>query len=90
MAGTLNYNVTSGTTGGTSLTGNQPLNSGQATCLLISSPSLLGLLGTLNVNLSLTDTAGHTLWQVALTLNPSNANFTAVQSSTLQVIVQKQ
>jgi len=90
VAGSLNYTVTSGTPGGTSLNGNQPLNSGHATCLLIASPSLLGLLGSLNVNLSLTDTAGHTLWQVAMTLNPSNANFTAVQSSTLQVIVQKQ
>ncbi len=90
VAGTLNYNVTSGSAGGTSLNGNQPLNSGHATCLLISSPSLLGLLGPLNANLSLTDTAGHTLWAIALTLNPSNANFAAVQSSTLQVIVQKQ
>ena len=90
VAGTLNYNVTSGSSGGTSLSGNQPLNSGHATCLLISSPALLGLMGTLNANLSLTDTAGHTLWAIALTLNPSSANFTAVQSSTLQVIVQKQ
>jgi hypothetical protein len=90
VAGSLNYTVTSGAPGGTSLNGNQPLNSGHATCLLIASPSLLGLLGSLHVNLSLTDTAGHTLWQVAMTLNPSNANFTAVQSSTLQVIVQKQ
>lgn len=89
VAGTLNYTVTSGLSGGMNLSGNQPLNSGHATCLLISSPTLLGLLGTLHANLSLTDTAGHTLWAIALTLNPSSANFTAVQSSTLQVIVQK-
>jgi len=90
VAGTLNYNVTSGSAGGTVLAGNQPLNSGLVTCLLISSPKLLGLVGTMNINLSLTDTAGHSLWQITLSLNPATANFTAVQSSTLQVIVQKQ
>jgi len=92
VTGSLNYQVipTSGTTGGVSLSGTQPLASGQATCLLIASPQVLGLVGSLNVNLSLTDTAGHTLWQVVLTLDPSSANFTAVQNSTLQVTVQKQ
>jgi len=43
VAGSLNYKVTSGTVGGTSLSGTQPLNAGRATCLLISSPKLLGL-----------------------------------------------
>ena len=95
VAGSLNYQVSPVTTAGgaatgTGLSGNQPLVAGQATCLLLASPQLLGLAGTLNVNLSLTDTAGHTLWQLAMTLNPSNANFLAVQSSTLQVVVQKQ
>src|SRR5215470_3100055 len=95
VAGSLNYQVSPVTTAvgapaGAGLTGSQPLVAGQATCLLLASPQLLGLAGTLNVNLSLTDTAGHTLWQLAMTLNPSNANFLAVQSSTLQVVVQKQ
>ena len=95
VSGSLNYQVSPVTTAGTSttgtgLSGSQPLISGQATCLLLASPQLLGLAGTLNVNLSLTDTAGHTLWQLAMTLNPSNANFLSVQSSTLQVVVQKQ
>jgi len=95
VAGSLNYQVTpvaaAGTSAsGTGLSGSQPLVSGQATCLLLASPELLGLAGTLNVSLSLTDTAGHTLWQLAMTLNPSTANFLAVQSSTLQVVVQKQ
>jgi hypothetical protein len=93
VAGSLNYQITPVVTGGgsgPSLGGSQPLVSGQATCLLITSPQLLGLAGTLNVNLSLADTAGHTLWQVVLALNPSSANFAAVQSSTLQVVVQKQ
>lgn len=95
VSGSLNYQVSPVASGGTAttgtgLSGSQPLVAGQATCLLLASPQLLGLAGTLNVNLSLTDTAGHTLWQLAMTLNPSNANFLAVQSSTLQVIVQKQ
>lgn len=95
VSGSLNYQVSPVTTAGatttsTGLSGSQPLVSGQATCLLLASPQLLGLAGTLNVNLSLTDTAGHTLWQLAMTLNPSTANFLAVQSSTLQVVVQKQ
>lgn len=87
VSGSLNYKVTTSTS---SMSGNQPLSSGQATCLLIASPQLLGLVGSMNVNLSLTDTAGHSLWQIALTLNPASANFTAVQSSSLNVIVQKQ
>jgi len=95
VAGSLNYQISpvataGGVSPGTALSGSQPLVSGQATCLLLASPQLLGLAGVLNVNLSLVDTAGHTLWQVAMTLNPSSANFLAVQSSTLQVVVQKQ
>ena len=86
VSGTLNYNIvtTSSTMGG-----KQPLTSGQATCLLVASPQLLGLVGTMNVNLSLTDTAGHSLWQITLSLNPATANFTSVQSSSLNVVVQK-
>jgi len=86
VSGTLNYNVA---TAGTTMGGSQPLASGQATCLLLASPQLLGLVGTMTVNLSLTDSAGHSLWQIALTLNPSSANFTNVQSSSLNVVVQK-
>jgi hypothetical protein len=87
VTGTLNYNVA---TTATTMKGTQPLTSGQATCLLVASPSLLGLVGTMTVNLSLTDTAGRTLWQIALALNPASANFTSVQSSSLNVVVQKQ
>jgi hypothetical protein len=90
VAGSLNYKVTSGTAGGMTLSGNQPLNLGRVTCLLVSSPQVLGLVGTMNVNLSLTDTAGHALWQIVLSLNPASANFAAVQSSSLSVVVQKQ
>lgn len=87
VSGTLNYKVA---TTATTMTGAQPLASGQATCLLVASPQLLGLVGSMTVNLSLTDTAGHTLWQIALALNPASANFTSVQSSSLNVVVQKQ
>ena len=90
VVGTLNYQIAPATGGsGTPLGGSQPLVSGQATCFLITSPQVLGLAGTLNVSLNLTDSNGRTLWQVVLTLNPSSANFSAVQSSTLQVVVQK-
>ena len=87
VSGTLNYTVA---TTATTMGGKQPLTSGQATCLLVASPQLLGLVGTMNVNLSLTDTAGNLLWQVTLALNPASANFTSVQSSSLNVVVQKQ
>ncbi len=86
VSGTLNYNIV---TTGSTMGGKQPLASGQATCLLVASPQLLGLVGTMNVNLSLTDTAGHSLWQITLSLNPATANFTSVQSSSLNVVVQK-
>jgi len=86
VSGTLNYNII---TSASTMGGKQPLTSGQATCLLVASPQLLGLVGTMNVNLSLTDTAGHSLWQITLSLNPATANFTSVQSSSLNVVVQK-
>jgi len=96
VTGSLNYQITPSATSsgattaaGVSMGGSQPLVSGQATCLLLNSPQVLGLIGPLNVNLSLTDTSGNTLWQIVLALNPSNVNFAAVASTTLQVVVQK-
>lgn len=86
VSGNLNYKVTTSTS---SISGNQPLTSGQADCLLIASPQLLGLIGTMNVTLSLTDTSGNVLWQITLTLNPTSVSFAAVQSSSLNVVVQK-
>ena len=71
------------------MNGNEPLVKGQATCLMIASPSLLGLIGTMNVDISLTDLTGKILWEVTLTMNPANANFGSVQSSQLTVVVQK-
>jgi hypothetical protein len=50
----------------------------------------LGSSARFNVNLNLTDTAGHQLWQITLGMNPSGVNLGAVQSSSLNVRVQKQ
>lgn len=86
VSGTLNYTVT---TPQTKLSGNTPLTNGQATAVLYAAPQILGLVGQVQVNLSLTDTAGHVLWQVGMTLDSSNANINGVQSSALSVVVQK-
>jgi hypothetical protein len=87
VQGTLNYAVASGSV---KLSGAVPLQNGQATCMLFNSPSALGLSGQFNVTLSLTDTANHTLWQITLTMDPTNVNLGGVESSTLNVTVQKQ
>jgi hypothetical protein len=38
---------------------------------------------------SLTDTAGHLLWEFSIGMNPAQVNLAAVQSSALNVVVQK-
>jgi len=86
VQGSMNYRVA---TAATNLTGNEPLKNGQATCMMVSSPALLGLLGTMNVDVSLTDTTGNILWEVTVTMNPANANLASVQSSALTVVVQR-
>jgi hypothetical protein len=86
VAGTLNYTVA---TSQTKLSGNTPLTNGQATAVLYAAPQILGLAGQVQLNLSLTDTAGHVLWQIGMTLDSSNANINGVQSSALSVVVQK-
>lgn len=40
-------------------------------------------------NLSLTDLAGDLLWQFSVGLNPAQVNIGSVQSSALDVVVQK-
>jgi Malectin domain len=87
VQGTLNYAVSSGAV---KLSGAVPLQNGQATCMLFNSPSALGLTGQFNVTLSLTDTASHSLWQITLTMDPTSVSLGAVESSTLNVTVQKQ
>lgn len=87
VTGNLLYNIVSSQI---TLSGTQPLQSGTATCYLFASPAALGLSGTFQVNLSLQDAAGHTLWQVNLALDPATVSIGAVQGSTLSVVVQKQ
>jgi large repetitive protein len=86
VSGTLNYTVT---TPQTKISGNTPLTNGQATAVLYAAPQILGLAGQVQLSLSLTDAAGHVLWQVGMTFDSSNANINGVQSSALSVVVQK-
>jgi hypothetical protein len=65
------------------------LNSGQAQCVLFANPGAMGASAQFTVNLSLIDTAGHTLWQLTVAMDPSQVNLGAVQSSALNVVVQK-
>jgi hypothetical protein len=38
----------------------------------------------------LTNTANKSLWQITLAMDPTNVSLTGVESSTLNVVVQKQ
>jgi hypothetical protein len=86
VSGNLNYSVSSSLL---SFQGTAALVSGQAQCVLVANPSALGISTQFTVNMNLTDTAGHQLWQINIGMNPSGVNLAAVQSSTLNVIVQK-
>ena len=86
VAGTINYSVSSSLL---SFQGNAPLSNGTAQCVLFANPSEMGLSAQFQVNLNLTDTAGHTLWQMSVNMNPAQVNIGAVQSSALNVVVQK-
>lgn len=86
VSGTLAYTITSSLL---SFQGSVPLSNGQASCILLTSPSVLGISAQFTVNLSLTDTAGHVLWQFSMGMNPAQVNLGAVQSSALNVVVRK-
>jgi len=86
VAGTLAYSVSSSLL---SFQSSEPLNNGQAQCVIFANPSAMGISAQFTVNLSLTDTAGHTLWQLTVGMNPAQVNIGAVQSSALNVVVQK-
>jgi Malectin domain len=86
VMGTLAYAVSSSLL---SFQGNQPLANGQARCVLFSSPSSMGINTQFQVILSLTDSAGHQLWQLSIGMNPAQVDLGAVQSSALNVVVQK-
>ena len=87
VQGTLNYVISSSLL---NFAGAAALANGQAQCVLFANPSALGISAQFTVNLNLTDTAGHQLWQINLGMNPSGVNLGAVQSSALNVVVQKQ
>ncbi|HEY2460051.1 MAG TPA: malectin [Candidatus Acidoferrum sp.] len=86
VAGTLAYTVTS-----TLLTfqGSEPLTNGQVSAALFASPSALGISAQFQVKLSLKDTAGRTLWELNVGMNPADVNLAAVLNSALSVTVQK-
>src|SRR5216684_1336815 len=86
VAGSLGYTVSSSLL---SFQGSTALSNGQAQCVIYANPGTLGISAQFTVNLSLTDTAGHTLWQLTVAMDPSQVNLGAVQSSALNVIVQK-
>jgi hypothetical protein len=86
VVGALNYAVTSSLL---SFHGTQSLVNGLAEADLFANPSAMGISAQFQVTLSLTDIAGHTLWQMNLGMNPAQVNLSAVQSSALNVIVQK-
>jgi Malectin domain len=86
VAGTLNYTIGNSTV---KLGGAAPLTNGEVTCDLFTSPDMMGLLGQFQLTLGLSDTTGHTIWQIVMTMNPTSVNFGTVQSSTLTVVVQK-
>ena len=57
--------------------------------MIFANPSAMGISAQFTVNLSLADTAGHTLWQLIVAMDPAPVNIGAVQSSALNVVVQK-
>jgi hypothetical protein len=57
--------------------------------VIFANPSAMGISAQFQVALSLTDTAGHVIWQLSIGMNPAQVNIGAVQSSALNVVVQK-
>jgi hypothetical protein len=86
VIGSLNYSVASSLL---SFKGSQALVNGFAEADLFANPSAMGISAQFTVTLSLTDTSGHTLWQMNLGMNPAQVNLAAVQTSALNVVVQK-
>lgn len=86
VSGTLNYTISSFLL---SFQGSQALVNGAAQCQLFANPSSMGMSAQFQVTLSLADTAGNVLWQITLGMNPAEVNLGGVESSTLNVVVQK-
>src|SRR5439155_22889063 len=86
VTGTLNYAMS---TSLLSIGGQLPLVNGQATCVLASSPAVLGLIGQTQVVMNLTDSTGNMVWQISMGVNPADANLSSVQNSALNVVLNK-
>lgn len=86
VVGTLGYSISSSLL---SFKGSEPLLNGNVRCVLLANPSSLGISTQFQANLSLTDSAGNVLWQMSLAVNPSQVDLGAIQSSALDVVVQK-
>ena len=86
VVGRLSYAVTSSLL---SFQGSILLSNGQAQCVLLTNPSALGISAQFTVHLDLTDSTGHPLWQLSLGMNPAQVNLGAIQTSSLNVVVQK-
>ena len=86
VIGALNYTVSSSLL---SFQGSQALVNGNTQSELFANPSAVGISAQFQVDLSLTDTAGHVLWQMSVGMNPALVNLGGVQSSALNVVVQK-
>src|SRR4030095_9495301 len=82
--GTLNYAMS---TSLLSFGGQLPLVNGQATCVMVTSPAVLGLVGQTQVALNLTDSTGNMVWQISMDVNPADANLSSVENSTLTVVL---
>jgi len=86
VAGTLNYTISSTLL---SFQGSEPLVNGQVTCALFANPSTIGISTQFTITATLTDSAGHVLWDLNIGMNPSQVNLATVQNSALSVVVQK-
>lgn len=86
VIGALNYTVSSSLL---SFQGSQALVNGNTQSELFANPSAMGISAQFQVDLSLTDTSGHVLWHMSVGMNPALVNLGGVQSSALNVVVQK-
>ena len=86
VVGTFAYSISSSLL---SFNGSEPLLNGNVQCVLLANPSSLGISTQFQANLSLKDSAGHVLWQMSLAVNPAQVNLGTIQSSALNVVVQK-
>jgi hypothetical protein len=56
---------------------------------MLANPSTVGVSMQFTVKISLSDSVGHLLWDMNLGMNPAEVNLTAVQNSTMTVVLNK-